>query len=68
MPVFEYRCKDEACAAKTEKLRSWTRRTDPVQCARCGGETYPVMSKPGRFQRGSGWHARMDGSKVPGEF
>lgn len=65
MPVFEYECK--ICHSRVEKLRSADRRNDPVECKSCGGETYPVVSKPGRFKRGSGWGARMDGAPMPGE-
>ena len=65
MPIYVYKCKD--CHSKVEKLRSMDRKEEPVACPSCGGQTHPVMSKPGRFKRGSGWSARMGGAKMPGE-
>ena len=65
MPVYVYEC--ERCHSRVEKLRPLERRRDPVPCGACGAQTYPVVTRPARFQRGPGWRARMEGARMPGE-
>jgi hypothetical protein len=35
------------------------------ECGKCGGETYLSLNAL-NWERGSGWHARMDGAPKPG--
>jgi len=65
MPIYEYECPH--CGAYIEKLRPIEDRLAPVLCPHCGDVAQFRLSRPGRFQRGPGWHARMDGTKIPGE-
>jgi len=55
MPIYEYKCKDEACAEITEKMRSVKDRDDPLPCPKCNSDTKKIVSK-GSFQlEGGGW-------------
>jgi len=64
MPVYEYKC--ESCGNVHQKIRHAEVRKNDSKC-QCGGMAKFVMSRPGRFQRGSGWASRMGGASMPGE-
>lgn len=65
VPVYEYKC--EECGWVGSEVRPMAQMEAETRCEECGGVCRFVMSKPGRFRRGSGWSARMDGAKMPGE-
>ena len=66
MPVYEYQC--TKCHEVHAEVRQINRRDEPAKCPKCGGEARFRVSRPGRFQRGPGWHSRMDGAKMPGRI
>lgn len=67
MPVYEYRCRE--CGEIHEELRLVAAMDNEAVCDKCSGIAELVMSTPGRFRRGPGWHARMavDNVGMPGE-
>lgn len=66
MPLFEYKCQE--CGEVRTILRGVDVRNAPAVCLKCGGQATRRFEKPGRFRRGSGWGARMDGAKMPGRI
>ena len=66
MPVYEYVCED--CGNVFALVRRMAQREARAKCPNCRGEARFRMSLPGRFQRGSGWKARMDGASMPGRL
>ena len=65
MPISEYKC--ETCRHELTEMRPMPQMEALAVCPVCGGEAKHKPSVPGRFQRGSGWGARMDGASMPGE-
>ena len=65
MPIYQYKC--VKCGEIVEVVRSIANREMPVTCHKCDGACEPMVSRPGRFQRGAGWNARMDGASMPGQ-
>ena len=63
MPIYEYKC--GKCGKVCERLRPMAKMEESLACE-CGGTAEHVISEVSRFQRGSGWHARMDGAPKPG--
>ena len=67
MPIYVYKCNH--CEVVLEKVRPASKMKETFACTECGDGTMEhAIATPGRFQRGSGWAARMDGASMPGEM
>ena len=52
MPIFEYIC--NKCKKKFEEIRVIAMAGEDAFCPKCGNSCQQVISKPGKFVRGSG--------------
>ncbi len=57
MQTWEYCCR--TCGRYCEEKREVERRDDPLECPRCGGETYRLFAVPQILWAGR-WAVRAD--------
>lgn len=53
MPIYVFKCKDEKCDQRQQKLQSF--EAPPPPCTKCNGETEREMSKSSFVLKGPGW-------------
>jgi len=66
MPIYVYEC--EECGKEFDALLPVERMDDPQSCPACQAVCTRKLARPARFQRGTGWSARMGGASMPGKM
>lgn len=55
MPLFEYKCGD--CGRSQEKLQSYSKRKDEIECDQCDGTAKRLVVNQTNFSlKGGGWY------------
>ena len=61
MPIYEYAC--ENCGKVTQKMMSFSQKTETIECPECQGTAKGIMSASAFHLKGGGWYSQGYGSK-----
>lgn len=56
MPIYEYAC--ENCGKVTQKLISFSQKTEEIECPECKGTAKNIVSTSAFHLKGGGWYSQ----------
>ena len=58
MPIYEYKCENDACRHEFEEILSFSEGEKPQPCPKCGSTTKKLVSLSDFILKGDGWFGK----------